>query len=494
MMKICILGLLVLGCVHGAPVKEDLKPQSCDDPHAVKAAHVALTKINMERNDGYIFSLHRLSNVHHSMHGENGVVYYLTMDVVETNCSVLSRKDWKHCEARPTSDQPVYGQCKAAIFINKVHRVDRLYKYDCVIKPVPSARVSALCPDCPTLISPDNEQVQKTLSLSLDKFNKESGLKNRFDKLKITRARAGMAMQMYYIVEYTIQETTCAHNTEGTEKCPLMTCEFAHKGFCKASLYSLPDNEQSINVECEIYEPEASEREKKAHLLGGETDHSHNDTHGHDHSTLPDHDHAHDHTKVHHHHNKTHEEADSHDHHHSHDHKPGSAYRHSHDHSHEHGVNHDHEHSHHTSAHNHTGDFPNHHHDYKHAEGVHTHDHDHELALDHEHKHAHLHDHEHHHHHHGHGHETTPHDTPVGSVRVLTDGPMILPSFPDQPAAGPHPGVTLPLRPDPQIPGAHEPIIQAFPRGISHECKAPEVKNNLVDQLFAEDPTFKPSA
>uniref|UniRef100_A0A3P9LRJ2 Fetuin B n=1 Tax=Oryzias latipes TaxID=8090 RepID=A0A3P9LRJ2_ORYLA len=99
MMKICILGLLVLGCVHGAPVKEDLKPQSCDDPHAVKAAHVALTKINMERNDGYIFSLHRLSNVHHSMHGENGVVYYLTMDVVETNCSVLSRKDWKHCEA-----------------------------------------------------------------------------------------------------------------------------------------------------------------------------------------------------------------------------------------------------------------------------------------------------------------------------------------------------------------------------------------------------------
>uniref|UniRef100_A0A3P9H293 Cystatin fetuin-B-type domain-containing protein n=1 Tax=Oryzias latipes TaxID=8090 RepID=A0A3P9H293_ORYLA len=428
---------------------------------------------------GYLFSVNFSVFV---LQGENGVVYYLTMDVVETNCSVLSRKDWKHCEARPTSDQPVYGQCKAAIFINKinkVHRVDRLYKYDCVIKPV-----SALCPDCPTFISADNEQVQKTLSLSLDKFNKESGLKNRFDKLKITRARAGMAMQMYYIVEYTIQETTCAHNTEATEKCPLMTCEFAHKGFCKDSLYSLPDDEQSINVECEIYESEASEGENEEHLLGGETDHSHNDMHGHDHSTLPDHDHTYDHTK----------EADSHDHHHSHDHKPGSAYRHSHDHSHEHGVNHDHEHSHHTSAHNHTSDFPNHHHDYKHAEGVHTHDHDHELALDHEHKHAHLHDHEHHHHHHGHGHETTPHDTPVGSVRVLTDGPMILPSFPDQPAAGPHPGVVLPLRPDPQIPGAHEPIIHAFPRGISHECKAPEVKKNLVDQLFAEDPTFKPYA
>ena len=29
----------------------------------------------------------------------------------------------------------VYGQCKAAIFINRVQRVVRLYKYDCVIRP-----------------------------------------------------------------------------------------------------------------------------------------------------------------------------------------------------------------------------------------------------------------------------------------------------------------------------------------------------------------------
>ncbi len=39
--------------------------------------------------------------------GETGVVFYLTLDVVETNCSVLSRKDWKTCEARPVHDTPV---------------------------------------------------------------------------------------------------------------------------------------------------------------------------------------------------------------------------------------------------------------------------------------------------------------------------------------------------------------------------------------------------
>lgn len=38
---------------------------------------------------------------------ENGVVFYLTLDVVETNCSVLSKKDWKSCEIRPLSDTPV---------------------------------------------------------------------------------------------------------------------------------------------------------------------------------------------------------------------------------------------------------------------------------------------------------------------------------------------------------------------------------------------------
>lgn len=39
--------------------------------------------------------------------GESGMVFYLTLDVVETNCSVLSKKDWKACEARPTHDTPV---------------------------------------------------------------------------------------------------------------------------------------------------------------------------------------------------------------------------------------------------------------------------------------------------------------------------------------------------------------------------------------------------
>lgn len=512
-MKCCVLlsMLLALGCVHvyGAPVEQDgMEQGSCTDAQALGAAGQAMTKINQDRHEGYIFALHRLSDVHTTKHGETGVVFYLTMDVVETNCSVLSKKAWKECEARPDSDTPVYGQCKAAIYMNRVHRVVRLYKYSCAVRPVPAARVSEICPDCPSHIALDNAEVQKTVSSSLEKFNKESGLANYFAVLNVTRATSGWGVAAYYHVEYTIQETTCTKSTEAAaaDKCPVMECEFAHKGFCKASSYESPAGDSQISVDCELYEPEAGEREKKLHLLGEGTDHSHSDTesHTHDHDgahaadATHTHDHVHDHTKSHSHHDQTHKHAEGSDHHHSHDHDAGSPHKHAHDHSHDHGHGHDHVHAHHAKAHDHSGDFPNHHHDYKHADGVHTHEHDHELALDHDHKHAHLHEHEHHHHHHEHEHETSVHDHPEGSVRVLPalGQPTTLPSFPDTPAGGQGVAVTLPLKPDPQIPGEHEPTVLPFPSSVSAECppKAAAEGSTLVDKLFAEDPEFKSAA
>ncbi|XP_023284462.1 antihemorrhagic factor cHLP-B-like [Seriola lalandi dorsalis] len=508
-MKHCVLLslLLALGCVHvhGAPVEQGgLQQGSCEDASALGAAGEALTKINQDRQEGYIFGLHRLSNVHTAQHGENGVVFYLTLDVVETNCSVLSRKDWKSCEIRPEHNTPVYGQCKAAIYISKVNRVVRLYKYSCVVRPAPRGRIQKTCPDCPALMALDNPEVQKTVTSSLEKFNSESGLAKHFALLNITRASAGMAFSMYYNAEFTIQETTCDKTTEKVtaDKCPLMDCEFSHKGFCKASNYHTPTGDSEFSVECEIYEPEAAEREKKLHLLGGETDHSHTDTHtlsgDHEHAHATDqthtHDHVHDHTKSHSHHDKTMKHAEDSDHHHTHDHDAGSAQRHAHDHSHDHGHGHDHVHTHHAKAHNHSGDSPNHHHDYKHADGVHTHDHDHEIALDHDHKHAHLHEHEHHHHHHDHEHENGSHDHPEGTVRMLPamDGPMTLPSFPDEPVS--EVGVVLPLKPDPQIPGEMEPVVVPFPTSVSAQCPPPAAGETLVEKLFAEDPMFQPAA
>lgn len=82
-------------------------------------------------------------------------------------------------------------------------------------------------------------------------------------------------------------------------------------------------------------------------------------------------------------------------------------------------------------------------------------------------------------------------------VRLLpamaADLPMILPSFPDTPA-GPEVGVALPLSPDPQIPGAIEPTIEAFPTSTSAQCPAPAAGEAVVDQMFSVDPMFKAAA
>ncbi|XP_030647476.1 fetuin B [Chanos chanos] len=500
-MQRLVLLVLAFVCVRGAPV-DTMKPGSCQDASALNAAGLALTKINEDRTEGYVFSLDRLSNVNQMQHGPMGVVFYLTLDVLETKCHVLSKKDWRSCEVG--TEIPVYGQCKATIFINKVKRVVRLYRYSCTIRPAPASKISSVCPDCPTPIALDNEEITKTVKMSMEKFNKESGLFNYFAPLNVIKASSQGGIMTAYFVEFLIQETVCSNDTDIAQasKCELMTCEFAHKGLCRGS-HSHSHGEEFVNVECDIFEPEAAEVEKKRHLLGGETDHSHTSTvdlteshdHAHDHTHSHTHAHAHDHSHDHDHaHDHAHDHSQDKGHHHTHEHGEGHGRPHGHDHAHDHAHDHDHVHAHHAKAHDHSQDQGEHHH-HKYAHGLDaTHDHDHEHALDHEHKHRHLHEHEHHHHHHDHTHE--PHvKPPEGMVKVLPslDQPMTLPSFPDEPAASdPNKPVTLPFLPDPEISGEREPVIQPFPTTRSPECPAEsKTENVLIRELFAQDPLFK---
>uniref|UniRef100_A0A452IFL7 Histidine-rich glycoprotein n=1 Tax=Gopherus agassizii TaxID=38772 RepID=A0A452IFL7_9SAUR len=57
-------------------------------------AGVALDLINKDRRDGYIFTLFRVADAHE----QQTVIFYLTLDVLETQCSVLSRRHWEACK------------------------------------------------------------------------------------------------------------------------------------------------------------------------------------------------------------------------------------------------------------------------------------------------------------------------------------------------------------------------------------------------------------
>uniref|UniRef100_A0A8C8RFJ9 Histidine-rich glycoprotein n=1 Tax=Pelusios castaneus TaxID=367368 RepID=A0A8C8RFJ9_9SAUR len=93
----------------------------------------ALDLINKHRRDGYIFTLFRVADAHEQRTG-NSSVLYLTLDVLETQCSVLSRKHWGTCELPQHNEmasksisselyvnhtsRPITPPCNWAIFIN----------------------------------------------------------------------------------------------------------------------------------------------------------------------------------------------------------------------------------------------------------------------------------------------------------------------------------------------------------------------------------------
>ncbi|XP_058890539.1 fetuin-B-like [Acipenser ruthenus] len=423
-----------------------LNPGSCECPDAVAAADLALRKINSHRNQGYIFSYHRLSNVNQKQKGPMGTVFYLTIDVLETSCNVLSKRLWTSCEVRPLTEA-VYGQCQATIYINKVERAIRLYNYNCSLRPVPRNRVHDICLNCPEARKVDDPAVLNATQLVLQKYNNESPHLKYFALLNVTKASEQALVAKKYALEFTIQETVCPKVTHrgDVSQCELMTCEFAHKGHCKGSYMKAPDNEY-ITVSCELFEPEASQQEEKPHLLGGEHDH-HHDKHADHHDYGHD---QHEHGPGHHHHDK---HADHHDD--GHD-------------QHEHG--------------------PGHHHHDKH-EDHHDDGHDqHEHGPGHHHHHKHLHAHEHHHP----GNISTfqraitPHyEETEGEVLYLPpiDVPTVYNADADKP-------VTLPSFPD--IPVAFQgPIIHPFPTMIGEKCPGqPKNKVKLIQQLYKEDQGF----
>lgn len=58
----------------------------------------------------------------------------------------------------------------------------------------PASRIVRICPDCPTVVSNDDESVLKTVKMAMEKYNKESGNANYFAFLNVTRASAQVGL------------------------------------------------------------------------------------------------------------------------------------------------------------------------------------------------------------------------------------------------------------------------------------------------------------
>ncbi|KAJ1087757.1 hypothetical protein NDU88_000920 [Pleurodeles waltl] len=289
--------LLSLG---GALSPQPLVPEDCNATDV--QAGLVLDEINKDRDEGYIVSLFRVADAHSQPVGP-GRIFYLTIDVVETKCSVLSRKSWKDCEINPFH-QTVFGQCKAVLYLNLPWRKVKLYSYNCTLSTVPPRLIVGMCPDCPLLYQITPEYVQKAEAL-VEKYNKESNNTNYFILDKVERASMQWVIGASYYMEFSIRETNCSRLVENTSDCEVLEDDKAHVGFCKGnSRTPRSPLESGLSVSCEIYDPKPDPH----HRHRGRGPHSHGHKHGHKHGRG----HRHHHHHHPHGHNHTHSENGNH--------------------------------------------------------------------------------------------------------------------------------------------------------------------------------------
>ncbi|NWT29529.1 FETUB protein, partial [Cardinalis cardinalis] len=239
----------------------------CDDAAVEAAADLALRHINADRQEGYVLSLYRIVSAREQPQEITGSVFYLILDVVDTECHVLSKKLWKNCNTRP-DHSTVYGQCKAIIYINQARNIAHLNSYECTLQPVPGKYIWSICPDCPIDASPTKPEYLEAAARSLAKFNAESEQTHYFSVLNVTRASMQWVIGPAHFVEFLIQETSCSKDdtVADTSMCEPLPPEVAKIGFCKGSVVN-SRAEQFVTISCEIYsqqEPATEEENQEA--------------------------------------------------------------------------------------------------------------------------------------------------------------------------------------------------------------------------------------
>ncbi|KAM6388812.1 fetuin-B [Pluvialis apricaria] len=253
---------------------------SCDDTAVEEAADLALRQINADRKEGYIFRLYRIFSVREHPQEITGSVFYLILDVVDSECHVLSKKLWKNCAARP-AHTTVYGQCKAIIYINQARNIAHLNTYECILQRVPPRYIWRVCPDCPVDDCPTEPKYLEAAVQSLAKFNEESEHTHYFSVLNVTRASMQWVVGPAYFVEFLILETSCSKNDTIADisKCKPLSSELAQTGFCKGSVVnSHSEREQFVRISCEIYSPQdpaTDEGQQQANQTPGTSSHNH---------------------------------------------------------------------------------------------------------------------------------------------------------------------------------------------------------------------------
>ncbi|XP_034989613.1 fetuin-B [Zootoca vivipara] len=289
------------------PPLTGLLSPGCNNSVVKAAADQALDWINSHEKKGYVLGLQRIFDARQLPKAPEVSTYFLTLDVLETVCHVLSRKQWKDCDFR-SAHETVYGQCKVTVYADNDGNVSHLCSYDCVLRPISSRAIAKICPDCPVPGDPTEAKFHEAAAESLAKFNLENNHVHYFALLNITKARSQWVIGPSNSVEYTIQETSCTKGkgVPDISKCELLPRETAETGLCRGSVVnSQIDHQKYVGARCELYPPQPLDTDdqnpqpgpkpgQEGHREGHKSSEEHHNQKGHGHG------HGHGHHRRHH--------------------------------------------------------------------------------------------------------------------------------------------------------------------------------------------------
>ncbi|KAJ7324722.1 hypothetical protein JRQ81_017742 [Phrynocephalus forsythii] len=256
--------LLAVFLCSSAPSPSVVAPADCSDAEIEKDAGRALNLINKHRREGYVFTLLRVADAH-VQHAGNVSILYFTLDVVDTECPVLSRKEWTSCRHRVFYPNTEFGQCKAVLYKNSLFKKAELFGYNCTISPVPPELYE--CKDCVVKVTNllDVDSYTDEAKKILEKHSRESNETQGFRVEKVKKAFSMVGSRKGHHVEFTIIEADgpkAGFPKNNASERSFPPERHRHTGFCigrvvqeleivevvSCVIYDIPDQENSIIV------------------------------------------------------------------------------------------------------------------------------------------------------------------------------------------------------------------------------------------------------
>ncbi|XP_026546135.1 fetuin-B-like, partial [Notechis scutatus] len=249
-----LIGIQIVHTLAASTAPSFVYP-SCNSLVVKAAAEAALNKINSNRKQGYFLGLQRIFDVHELPQKNGDSLFYLILDVLETECHIQSGKKWKECKFR-SEQGTFYGQCKAVIQYNGKSKSSFVYRHSCSLRSFSGSVITRLCSDCPRHGNPSEDSFQEIAKETLAKFNAENNHYHYFGLVSVTKAKFQWVVGPSYYVEYTIQETSCRKSPPVSDitQCPLLPTETAERGLCKGSVINKGMKfQETVKVKCDFF-------------------------------------------------------------------------------------------------------------------------------------------------------------------------------------------------------------------------------------------------